>query len=82
MARRLIKTLEAERKEEKFCLLWQRIKEVAGTLDLEPAKKRTVSLQRHRVNPPVNDIETHYRVSYFYSFLDHTMHHSSQDKIS
>ena len=48
MAQRLTKTLEAERKEEKFHLLWQRIKEVASTLDLEPAaKKRTVSLQCH-----------------------------------
>ncbi|SMN01044.1 hypothetical protein SPONL_1737 [uncultured Candidatus Thioglobus sp.] len=75
MAQRLVKALEAERKEEKFRTLWQEIKDVAGTLNLEPVKKRTTSVQRHRVNPPVNDVEAHYRVSYFYYFLDHTISH-------
>ena len=75
MAQRLVKALEAERKEEKFHVLWQEIKKVAGTLNLEPAKKRTTSVQCHRVNPPVNGVRAHYRVSYFYYFLDHSISH-------
>lgn len=35
-------------------------------------KKRTVVRQR---NPPVEDIQTHYRVAYYYAFLDHTLSH-------
>ena len=75
MAQRLVKALQNERKDEKFHNLWQRLKGVAETVNIEPAKKRTVSVQCHRVNPSVSDVEAYYRVSYFYSFLDHAIGH-------
>ena len=76
MAQRLVTPLEIERREyAKFHALWKRIAEIAGSLNIEPAKKRTVARQRHRANPSVEDIEAHYRVAYLYGFLDHTLNH-------
>ena len=55
--------------------MWQKIIEIAQSLSIEPSKKRTVRRQQNRSNPPVNDIEAHYRVAYYYAFLDHTINH-------
>jgi len=41
-------------------------------MNIEPSKRRTVARQRNHANPPV-EIEAHYRVAYFYAFLDHTV---------
>lgn len=51
------------------------MKRIASTLNMEPAKKRTVTRQINRANPPVEDIEAHYRVAYFYAFIDHSVSH-------
>ena len=76
MAQRLVKTLEIERSgADRFNVLWQRIIEIAASLNIEPGKRRTVVRQRNRANPPVEEIEAHYRVAYFYAFLDHTITH-------
>ena len=76
MAQRLVKTLEIERTEaDKFKDLWQNITEIAASLNMEPTKKRTVARQQNRANPPVEETEAHYRVAYFYAFLDHTINH-------
>ena len=76
MAQRLEKTLEVERRgTDKFHSLWQRITFITSSLDIEPSKKRTVARQRNRANPPVEDIEVHYRVVYFNAFLDHYLQH-------
>ena len=75
MAQRLIKVLEEERAPEKFETLWQQTKDIATSLGMEPCKKRTVSRQRHRANPVVEDVKSHYRVTYYYAFLDHTISH-------
>ncbi len=56
-------------------MLWQQIKDIASNLGMEPSKKRTVMRQRNRTNPVVEDIESHYRLAYFYAFLDHTINH-------
>ena len=75
MAQRLIKALELERSAEKFQSLWVGATKISADLGIEPAKKRTISRQRHRANPPVEDVESHYRVAYYYAFLDHTVAH-------
>ena len=76
MAHTLRRTLIAKRGEDsKFPRLWQKIIEAAQSLSIEPTKKRTVRRQQNRSNPPVNDIEAHYRVAYYYAFLDHTINH-------
>ena len=75
MAQHLIKSLKGERKTEKFSELWSKVKSIASTLNIVPAKKRTVSRQTARSNPPVGEIEAHYRVSYFFAFLDHAIQH-------
>jgi hypothetical protein len=36
-----------------------------------------VSRQQNRANPGVPDIEGHYRITYFITFLDHVIHHLS-----
>ena len=75
MAQRLITTLEKEREADKFAKLWQSILEISRDLGLQPEKKRTARVQRNRANPPVQDIQSHYRIAYFYAFLDHTISH-------
>lgn len=75
MAQRLIKVLEEERAPEKFETLWQQTNDIATRLGIQPCKKRTVSRQRHRANPVVEDVKSHYRVTYYYAFLDHTISH-------
>ena len=55
--------------------LWETIIEISSNLEIEPAKKRTVRIQRNRANPPVDDIESHYRIAYYFAFLDHTVAH-------
>ena len=77
MAQRLIESLKGERTTAKFAELWSKVKKVASTLNIEPAKKRTVSRQTARSNPPVTDIEAYYRVSYFFAFIDHAVQHLS-----
>lgn len=75
MAQRLMTALSRERTAEKFHSLWEAITEISSDLELEPMKKRTVRKQQHRSNPPAEDTEGHYRVAYYYAFLDHTMTH-------
>ena len=75
MAQHLIKALGLERYAEKFQSLWVGATKISADLGIEPAKKRTISRQRHRANPPVEDVESHYRVAYYYAFLDHTVAH-------
>lgn len=75
MAQRLAKALDSERAADKFHGLWQTITKISSDLDIQPAKKRSVKTQQNRANPPVEDIESHYRVSYYYAFLDHTISH-------
>ena len=77
MAQCLVKTFQLERSggADKFCGLWKRITEIATSLNIEPAKKRTVARHRNRANPPVEEVEAHYKVAYFYAFLDHTISH-------
>ena len=67
--------MKNERSQDKFSTLWSKIKRIASTLNMQPAKKRTVATQRNRANPSVEDIESHYRVAYFFTFLDHTLNH-------
>ena len=74
MTQHLVKTLEGERESAKFHVLWQRITNIATIMNMEPAR-RTVARQQHRANVPVEDVEAHYRVAYFYAFLDHTLNH-------
>ena len=59
MAQRLIKVLKEERAPEKIETLWQRAKDIATNLGIEPCKKRTVSRQRHRTYPVVEDVKSH-----------------------
>lgn len=47
----------------------------SADIDTEPAKKRSVRIQRNCDNHPVEDVEGHYRVAYYYAFLDHTISH-------
>ncbi len=75
MAQRLVKALESERAVDKFHGLWQTNAQISGDLEIEPAKKRSVRIQRNRTNPSVEDIEGHFRVAYYYAFLDHTISH-------
>ena len=70
-----MKALDSERAADKFHSLWQTITKISSDLDIEPAKKRSVRTQQNRANPPVEDIEGHYRVAYYYAFLDHTTSH-------
>lgn len=75
IAQRLIKTLELERSTEKFQGLLVVATKISSDLGIKPEKKRTISRQRHRANPQVEDVESHYRVVYYYAFLDHTIAH-------
>ena len=75
MAQRLVKTLEKERDSDKFQKLWESMLVISRDLELEPEKKRTTRVQRNRANPPVEDVQSHYRVAYFYALLDHTISH-------
>ena len=75
MAQQLLTALNSERTADKFHSLWEIITRTSTDLniEIEPMKKRTVRKQQHRTNPPVEDIEGHYRVVYHYTFLDHTV---------
>ena len=75
MAQRLLTALNSERTADKFHRLWETITRISMDLNIEPMKKRTVRRQQHRTNLPVEDVECHYRVAYYYSFLDHTFTH-------
>lgn len=75
MAQHLIKALKNERSEEKFHILWSKIMKVAATLNIQPAKKRTVARQKNRSNPLIEDMEAHYRIVYYFAFLDHVIDH-------
>ena len=75
MARRLITTLEIDRKEDKFGSLWEKIKLVADAVGVQKARKRIVTLQHNRTNTPAESVEAYYKVAYFYAFLDHTITH-------
>ena len=50
-------------------------KDIAARMNMELVRKRTVAKQQHRANPPVEDVEAHYRVAYFFAFFDHTQNH-------
>ena len=79
MARRLVKVLQTERTETKFQILWGRIADISKDLEIEPAKRRTVTVQRNRANPSVDTggdgIAAHYRIAYYNAFLDHAISH-------
>ena len=75
MAQRLVKALESERASEKFQKLWELTTAISSDLGLQPEKKRTARVQRNRANPPVEGIQDHYRVAYYFPFLDHTISH-------
>ena len=75
MAQWLVKALNSERAADKFHGLWQRTTEISADIDIEPAKKRNVRIQRNHANPHVEDTEGHYRVAYYYAFLEHTVSH-------
>ena len=72
MAQRLLTSLESERTSDRFKELWQKI---STELAIEPTRKRTVKRQQHRTNPSVTDLESYYRVGYYFAFLDHTLSH-------
>ena len=75
MAQRLVASLESERTSDRFRKLWQVIMKISTDLAVEPTRKRTVKRQQNRTNPPVTDLESYYRVGYYFAFLDHTLSH-------
>ena len=48
---------------------------ISTYLAIEPSRKRSVKRQQNRTFLPVTDIESYYRVSYYFAFLDHTLSH-------
>ena len=75
MAQRLVTSVESERTSDRFKELWQKIMKISTDLAIEPTRKRTVKRQQHRTNPSVTDLESYYRVGYYFAFLDHTLSH-------
>ena len=75
MAQRLVTSMESERESDRFKELWQVVIRISTYLAIEPSRKRSVKRQQNRTFPPVTDIESYYRVSYYFAFLDHTLLH-------
>ena len=62
-------------RQKNFAICGQRITRISSDLEIEPVKKRTVRKQSYRSNPPIEDIEAYYRITYYYAFLDHAISH-------
>jgi len=75
-ARNLVATIQSQRTDEKFHTLYTRAVAVADKTNVSPAKPRTVNRQINRPNANAgDDIETHYKVNFYYPFIDHVIQH-------
>ena len=73
MVQRLINALENERTTDNFNILLHRNIRISTDLGIVPVTKRIVKRQQNHTNPLVEDTEAHYRVGYYYAFLDNTI---------
>jgi len=75
-ARNLVAATQSQRSDEKFHLLYSRATAIASKVGVSPTKPRTVNRQVNRANANVGgDIEVHYKVNFYYPFIDHVIQH-------
>lgn len=75
-ARNLVATIQSQRSDGRFHSLYSRAVAVAAKIGVSPAKPRTVNRQVNRANANIGDnIETHYKVNFYYPFIDHVIQH-------
>ena len=75
-ARNLVATIQSQRSDERFHLLYSRATAIASKVGVSPTKPRTVNRQVNRANANVGgDIEVHYKVNFHYPFIDHVIQH-------
>ncbi|XP_053405171.1 52 kDa repressor of the inhibitor of the protein kinase-like [Mercenaria mercenaria] len=78
-ARNVTDILAAMRNEsDSFEKLYERSVKIATHMSITPGKPRIVGRQRHRANAGDNtSVPDHFRINYFYPFLDHVILHLS-----
>ena len=75
-ARNLVAAIQSQRSDERFHLLYSRATAIASKVGVSPTKPRTVNRQVNRANANVGgDIEVHYKVNFYYPFIDHVIQH-------
>ena len=68
--------IQSQRSDERFHLLYSRATAIASKVGVSPTKPRTVNRQVNRANANVGgDIEVHYKVNFYYPFIDHVIQH-------
>ncbi|XP_068738668.1 52 kDa repressor of the inhibitor of the protein kinase-like [Montipora capricornis] len=73
-ARNLVAAIQSQRSDERFHLLYSRA--TASKVGVLRTKPRTVNRQVNRANANVGgDIEVHYKVNFYYPFIDHVIQH-------
>ena len=73
-ARNLVAAIQSQRSDERFHLLYSRATAIASKVSVSPTKPRTVNRQVNRANANVGgDIEVHYKVNFYYPFIDHVI---------
>lgn len=71
-ARNLVAATQSQRSDERFHLLYSRETAIASKVGVSPTKPRQVN----RANANVGgDIEVHYKVKFYYPFIDHVIQH-------
>ena len=74
--RNLVAAIQSQRSDERFHLLYSRETAIASKVGVSPTKPRTVNRQVNRANANVGgDIEVHYKVNFYYPFIDHVIQH-------
>ncbi|XP_068689182.1 52 kDa repressor of the inhibitor of the protein kinase-like [Montipora foliosa] len=75
-ARNLVAAIQSQRSDERFHLLYSRATAIASKVGVSPTKPSTVNRQVNRAKANVGgDIEVHYKVNFYYPFIDHVIQH-------
>lgn len=75
-ARNLVAATQSQRSDERFHLLYSRATAIASKVGVSPTKPRTDNRPVNRANANVGgDIEVHYKVNFYYPFIDHVIQH-------
>lgn len=68
----IINMLDSERNDETvFDALFDRAVEIADQFEVHVGRPRTAGVQRNRANPPNLDPKAYWRITLYYTFLDH-----------
>ncbi|WAR15353.1 hypothetical protein MAR_005458 [Mya arenaria] len=73
LGKKNIEFLHNIRNEDMFDKLYNRIVSIGASIEVVASKLRTVGRQRHRANSSSDkaSVQDHYRLNYYFPFLDH-----------